>query len=120
MRYLIVDGSKTMRIMIESVIKSFGDHDFLHANSVESALDILRDDRLVDWIILDYNMPGINGFECLKIIREISEFDTIKIVMCTSGCYGASVLNALNFGANAYLIKPFTRKQLLLALELLS
>lgn len=61
----------------------------------------------IDCVILDWNMPKLNGEEVLKYIRVFKKFDKIKIIMATTEAERTKVLNAIKNGADGYIVKPF-------------
>ena len=66
-----------------------------------------------DLVMVDWNMPEVNGFEFVQRVRENSAFDDIKLIMCTTETEFDQMLKALDAGANEYLMKPFTKEALL-------
>jgi DNA-binding response OmpR family regulator len=66
-----------------------------------------------DLILLDVMMPKINGFEVCRRVRENPAWQTIKIIMLTAKGRVVEVTKGLALGANAYIIKPFSTKELM-------
>jgi two-component system chemotaxis response regulator CheY len=62
----------------------------------------------IDIVMLDWNMPVMDGITCLKKIRANAEFKGVKVIMCTSESEKAKVIEAMKEGANNYMIKPFS------------
>ncbi|HEU5047200.1 MAG TPA: response regulator [Rickettsiales bacterium] len=60
----------------------------------------------VDLVLLDINMPGMNGFELLEHMQKEEELHRIPVVMCTTSDYGKDVNNAKKLGAKGYITKP--------------
>jgi len=92
------------------------------ATSGEEALDYLYregkyEDRkeypLPDLILLDLNMPGINGFEVLKRIRNTPEVNRIPVIILTASKEEGDRTLAYDLGTNNYLVKPVTSESLL-------
>ena len=65
-----------------------------------------------DLILLDYNMPEINGFELVRIIRDIPEFCGTPIIFLTSESSSDLLSEAVNMGVNDYIVKPFNPRKL--------
>ncbi len=105
MKFLIVDDSMTARLIGRKTFESLG-HTVLEASDGQEALTVLATQSPIDVIILDWNMPGMNGFTCLENIRKISALNRTKVVMCTTEAEKMSVIKALQAGANGYLLKP--------------
>ncbi len=78
------------------------------AQSGTEALDQLRD-RLPDMVILDVMMPGLDGFETLRLIREVS---TVPVIMLTARGEEEDRVRGLELGADDYVAKPFSPREL--------
>ncbi len=118
MKVLVVDDSKAVRGIIKKILKNLG-HEVYEADNGEKALELLDEHNWFDLILLDWNMPGMDGYEFLKIVKKNPEWQNIKIMMVTSKNNQESVLEALNAGADEYLMKPFDQKMLLTKIEML-
>ncbi|MDD2389806.1 MAG: response regulator [Desulfobacterales bacterium] len=110
MNMLIVDDSSPMRSVIIKTIKlsGFGDSKFFEAPDGLTALNILRENRDIDIVITDYNMPGMNGLELLKEIKIDSMLKSIPVLFVTSEGSHARISSFMQSGAADYLKKPFT------------
>ncbi len=108
MRVLLVDDSVTMRRIQKTQLNSLGINDIVEAGDGEEALAKLGNSMPIDLIMLDWNMPVMDGITLLKNIRADNRFQSIKVIMCTSESEKNKVVDALKSGANNYLIKPFT------------
>jgi CheY-like chemotaxis protein len=71
-------------------------------------LDLLEDRRgsLPDVIVLDVNMPGMSGIECLKIIRQTKGFDHLPVIIMSTSTNPKTIDDAFVCGANSYAVKP--------------
>lgn len=118
MRFLIVDDSKIIRILLEQAILYSGKHEFIHASYGEVALKIIKKDPSINVLILDNNMLGMSGLECLKAIRRDPQFDALEIVMCTSEKSKDKITEYITSGANIHLQKPFTKDTVIQTLNL--
>lgn len=93
-------------ITLKRLTKVLGESYDLHAFSVGSrALKFLAD-RTPDLVILDIDMPEINGYEMLKSIRETEHLKNVPVLFLTSNNEKDYVLRAVAEGANDYVIKP--------------
>jgi two-component system chemotaxis response regulator CheY len=118
MKVLVVDDSKAVRGIVKKMLKNLG-HEVYEAENGEKALESLYEHNWFDLILLDWNMPGMNGYEFLKIVKKNPEWQDIKIMMVTSENQQESVLEALNAGADEYLMKPFDQEMLLTKIEMI-
>jgi two-component system chemotaxis response regulator CheY len=112
MKLLLVDDSATMRRIQRTQLNNLGITDIIEAGNGEEAYSMLTANMPLDFIMLDWNMPVMDGFTFLKKVRENSAYAAIKIVMCTSESEKTKVIEALKAGANNYLVKPFTPEAL--------
>jgi two-component system, chemotaxis family, chemotaxis protein CheY len=120
MRILIVDDSKTMRSILASYA---GEHGITAATAEDGivAWETLEKDSDFDAILIDWDMPRMNGITLLKTIRADPSYDHIKTMMVTAQNSYDRLSEALKLGADDYLMKPideamFTDKLRLLGL----
>lgn len=112
MKILTVDDSRMIRMIIINTIKSMG-FEALEAPNADHALEILESSSdTVNLILLDWNMPGMNGFELLKIIKSTDKYKHIPVMMVTTEGERKNVIKAIQTGAENYLTKPFTPEDL--------
>ena len=104
MRALVADDSAVMRRILMGTLVRLGITDVDEAENGEEAVEAFgkADYGLV---LLDWNMPKMNGFEALKAIR--SKTTQIPVIMVTAEAEKDRVIEALKAGANNYVIKPF-------------
>lgn len=81
------------------------------ATSGEKALKLLEK-RPFDLVLLDNNMPGIDGLDVLTVAKDKGLFAKTVFVMITADSSARSVQQAIQLGAKSYLVKPFTAKKL--------
>lgn len=109
MKLLLVDDSETMRqVITRAVCAAWPQTEFVEAGDVEAAGRVLEAaDHGVGLILLDYNLPGGNGLELLRRLRENEALREIPVVMITVDSEKAAVIRALHEGARGYVPKPF-------------
>ncbi|MCG3210558.1 MAG: Transcriptional regulatory protein WalR [Anaerolineae bacterium] len=110
-KILIVDDESNIVISIEFLMKQAG-YQVEIANNGEDALEKVAAFR-PDLVLLDVMMPKINGFEVSRRIRENSAWHDIKIIMLTAKGREVEVTKGLALGADAYIIKPFSTRELM-------
>jgi two-component system, chemotaxis family, chemotaxis protein CheY len=115
---LVVDDSRTVRIIVGTILRDLG-MDVLEAGDGRQALEQIKQHPDVELILVDWNMPEMNGLDFIRTIRAQRAHDGVRILMVTSETESEQVTCALNAGANEYLMKPFTREILLAKLNLL-
>ncbi|NQT19185.1 MAG: response regulator [Planctomycetes bacterium] len=105
MKVLLVDDSSTMRRIQKNVLSKSGHTDVIEAADGISA-QIKLESGEVDLILLDWNMPNMDGLTFLKTIRE--QGVSTPVIMVTTEGQKENILTALQSGANSYVVKPFT------------
>lgn len=108
MKILIVDDEKRVRFAINRLFKKEGDQIF-EAESGERALDFLEENS-VDAAIVDYQMPGMNGIELLKVIKE--KYPALQVLIITAFGDEKVAIQAIKAGAYDYIKKPFDNQVL--------
>lgn len=118
MRVLIVDDSRAMRVILSRMLREVG-CDVEEATNGQEALDLVRARGLPELLLVDWNMPEMNGLDLVRTIRgELGERG-VAIMMVTTETETSQVVRALAAGANEYLMKPFTKDGLLEKLRML-
>ncbi len=107
---LIVDDSSTNNILLQSAL-SVNKLNVEIATSGEDALEILKR-KNINTVVLDVMMPGMSGFEVLKIIKETPKIAQIPVVIVTGESIGGEREKAEELGASAFFAKPIALKAL--------
>jgi two-component system chemotaxis response regulator CheY len=118
MRALVVDDSRTARAIIRMILRELG-MDVLEAADGLQALEQLRHNPDVELLLVDWNMPQMNGLDFITTVRADRAYEGLRILMVTSETEAAQVSRALSAGANEYVMKPFTKDVLVAKLNLL-
>ncbi|MCH7977772.1 MAG: response regulator [Acidobacteria bacterium] len=118
MHVLVVDDSKAMRSILGSILRDAG-FEVSEAGDGTEALKSLQENGKVPLILVDWNMPPLDGFEFIKAVRADHTYDDTRLVMVTTETEMEQVSRALEAGANEYIMKPFTKETLLEKLALL-
>jgi len=118
MRALIVDDSKSMRMILAKSLRELG-FEITEAGDGQEALTRLNQGEQVELMLVDWNMPVMNGYELVCAVRANALLGDIRIMMVTTETSMENVTRALAAGANEYLMKPFTKELLLEKLAIL-
>jgi|SRR6516162_7763289 two-component system chemotaxis response regulator CheY len=118
MRALVVDDSRTVRIIIGNVLRELGIEVTEAADGVEALARIEQDPDL-DLVLLDWNMPRMNGYDLLRAVRARKDLGRPRVLMVTSESQADQVAKALSAGADEYLMKPFNKEVLIAKLRLM-
>lgn len=110
-KILIVDDEPNIVISLEFLINQAG-YEYQTAHNGQDALRQVAEFQ-PDLILLDVMMPKINGFEVCRRVRENPDWQDIKIVMLTAKGREVEVTKGLALGADTYVIKPFSTKELM-------
>jgi len=110
-KILVVDDSATDTILITNPLRAEG-YEVITAKDGEEALRHLNNDR-PDFVLLDVVMPGKNGFQLCRQIRNDARFGTLPVILLTSKNQEADKFWGMKQGATAYMTKPFVTAALL-------
>lgn len=116
MRVLVVDDFATMRKIIKNVLKQIEIDNVVEAENGKQALEVLRKEK-IDLIISDWIMPEMTGIEFLKACKGDEDIRKIPFIMVTAEAQKSSVIEAIQSGADNYIVKPFTPEKLKEAIE---
>jgi two-component system, chemotaxis family, chemotaxis protein CheY len=106
-RALIVDDSRAMRTILGKMVTSLG-FEVTTAIHGKDALEQLSAGLRPELMLVDWNMPEMNGFELLQSVRSDAVYASTKIIMVTTETEVQRIAAALAAGANEYIMKPFT------------
>jgi two-component system chemotaxis response regulator CheY len=118
MQALVVDDSATMRQILKEYLKKLGFAVTEAANGRE-ALDVLKAMPTADLVLVDWNMPEMDGVSFVRAVRADPSYAALPLLMVTTNTELSQVSTALEAGANEYIMKPFTREMIREKLELL-
>jgi len=111
MKFLVVDDYLSMRRMVKSVLNDLGYSNVTEADDGSTALPLLRDGEF-DFLITDWNMPGMPGLDLLKAVRANQRLAKLPVLMVTAEAKREQIVEAVQAGVNGYIIKPFTAEVL--------
>jgi len=104
---LVVDDSSVIRKVARRILEGL-DFQISEAENGEDAIESCRQ-QIPDAILLDWNMPKMDGYEFLRVLRRLPGGDKPKVVFCTTENDVAHIARALHAGANEYIMKPFDK-----------
>ncbi len=111
-KILSADDSMLMRTIIRRVVEALG-YDFLEATDGRAALETLESHyEDIHLILLDVNMPEMDGFAALEAIKGNERYKNIPVMMVTTESERAQIIRALKIGAVNYVTKPFSHEEL--------
>ncbi|OOZ37253.1 chemotaxis response regulator CheY [Solemya velesiana gill symbiont] len=107
MKILIVDDFSTMRRIIKNLLRDLGYLNTHEADDGTTALPMLQAGGF-DFLITDWNMPGMTGISLLKAVRADPQLTTLPVLMVTAESKREQIIEAAQAGVNGYVVKPFT------------
>lgn len=107
LRFLVVDDFSTMRRIIKNLLHDLGYANVTEADDGNTALPILQQGG-IDFLITDWNMPGMPGLDLLKAVRADAKLAKMPVLMLTAEAKREQIVEAAQAGVNGYVIKPFT------------
>ncbi|GIU53358.1 chemotaxis response regulator CheY [Shewanella sp. 1_MG-2023] len=107
MKILIVDDFSTMRRIIKNLLRDLGFNNTQEADDGSTALPMLQKSEF-DFVVTDWNMPGMQGIDLLKAIRADDSLKHLPVLMVTAEAKREQIIAAAQAGVNGYVVKPFT------------
>lgn len=111
MKILIVDDFSTMRRIIKNLLRDLGFTNTHEADDGSTALPVLKNGDF-DFLVTDWNMPGMTGIDLLKEVRADGKLASLPVLMVTAEAKRDQIIEAAQSGVNGYVVKPFTAQVL--------
>jgi two-component system, chemotaxis family, chemotaxis protein CheY len=109
-KVLVVDDSKLMHKMYEVMLRQYA---LVYASDGRQALDRLQEHQDIDLVLLDINMPNMNGLEFLAQIRSDDTHQDLRVIIISTEGRDEDTQRGLEAGATAYIKKPFHSEDIL-------
>lgn len=110
-KILVVDDFSTMRRIIKNLLRDLGYTNTHEADDGMTALPMLQNGTY-DFLVTDWNMPGMQGIDLLKAVRVDPKLVTLPVLMVTAESKRDQIVEAAQAGVNGYIVKPFTAQTL--------
>ncbi|TMM44928.1 chemotaxis response regulator CheY [Colwellia ponticola] len=107
MKVLVVDDFSTMRRIVKNLLRDLGFTNIQEADDGSTALPMLQGGDF-DFVVTDWNMPGMQGIDLLKAIRADAKLSHIPVLLITAEAKKEQIVMAAQAGVNGYIVKPFT------------
>lgn len=107
MKILVVDDFSTMRRIIKNLLRDLGFTNVSEADDGSTALPMLQNGDF-DFVVTDWNMPGMQGIDLLREIRKDDNLKHLPVMMVTAEAKKEQIVAAAQAGVNGYIVKPFT------------
>ena len=107
LKILVVDDFSTMRRIIKNLLNELGFQDITEADDGKTAWPMLQAGNF-DFVVTDWNMPGMAGIDLLKAIRGDARLKVLPVLMVTAEAQRDQIIEAAKAGVSGYIVKPFT------------
>lgn len=107
LNFLVVDDFSTMRRIVKNLLHDLGYANVTEAEDGNTALPLLKAGNF-DFLITDWNMPGMAGLDLLKHVRADERLKKLPVLMLTAEASREQIVAAAQAGVSGYVIKPFT------------
>ncbi len=118
MRALIIDDSRAMRRILRGIVEPMG-FEVSEAGNGKQGLEQLNQFEDVELVLVDWNMPEMNGLEFVQAVRSDDSRRDLKLVMVTTETEPAKMARAMMAGVDEFVMKPFTQDILVDKLRLI-
>jgi CheY-like chemotaxis protein len=108
---LIADDSKTSQMLVKTTLQRIPDVTFLTADNGAEALTVVRNSH-IDLLVTDINMPEMDGIALVRAVREMHDQRALPILIITAKGEEAARDQGLALGANGYVLKPLSTREL--------
>ncbi len=116
---MVIDDSKTMRMILSRTLTKLG-YEVCSAGDGLQAMNYLGEHSpALSLIMVDWNMPEMNGLEFVKHVRAVPQYKSVPLMMVTTESEVEQVMKALEAGADEYVMKPFSEETILSKLRLM-
>lgn len=111
MKILIAEDDEVSRRILQLTLAASG-HQIISTQSGTEALSILESETAPPLAVLDWMMPGMDGLEVCRRIRQIQTRTPVYLILLTAKGSKTDIVEGLDAGANDYIVKPFDREEL--------
>jgi len=111
-KILAVDDSRMMLRILSGAVEMLGYEPVTAQNGQEALEQLQNHGDEVALIMLDWNMPVMNGIQTLEAIKAVERYQDIPVMMVTTESEADNIIRAIQAGAKHYLTKPFTQQDL--------
>lgn len=108
---LVVEDDRDSRTALCLILEALG-YQYISASSGKEALSLVAQNSAIDLALVDIMMPEMDGYQVLAELRKIPALENIPVVMVTAKDADAEVLEGYKYGADYYITKPYTAKQI--------
>ena len=107
---MVIDDSRAIRLILSNTLSELGYEVCQAVNGKEALAAAQQQAGGISLFLVDWNMPEMNGLEFVKRLRADSRFSSVPLMMVTTETEISQMTDALEAGANEYVMKPFTKE----------
>jgi two-component system chemotaxis response regulator CheY len=111
-KVLVADDHSLTRNLVKTILKEAGFTEILLVDDGQAAIEAIFAGK-ADLVICDWNMPRATGLDVLRLVREEERFRKLPFLMLTAEMSRDNIMQAVEAGANDYMVKPFTTDTLM-------
>jgi two-component system, chemotaxis family, chemotaxis protein CheY len=115
---MVIDDSRAIRMILGRILRKTGFEVCEAGNGREGLVELARRPSL-SLVMVDWNMPEMNGLEFIQAVRADARYNAITLMMVTTETHIDQMVTALDAGANEYVMKPFTEEMIVEKLRIL-
>jgi two-component system, chemotaxis family, chemotaxis protein CheY len=108
---MVIDDSRAIRLILGNILKELG-FEVVSAENGLDAMNQMKSHDKIDFALVDWNMPEMNGYEFVCALRADDTYNDVRLMMVTTETEMSQVIKALEAGANEYVMKPFTKEMI--------
>jgi two-component system chemotaxis response regulator CheY len=110
LKAMVIDDSRSIRMILGKMLTEMGYQVCQASNGKEALAAVEQGGEPLSLVLVDWNMPEMNGLEFVKSFRANARFSSVPLLMVTTETEIEHVRHALAAGANEYVMKPFTKE----------
>jgi two-component system chemotaxis response regulator CheY len=118
MRALVIDDSRAVRAFIRPILSEMG-FEVCEAGNGQEGLERLREYPETGIVLVDWNMPIMDGLQFIQVVRADPAYRGLRIVMVTTETESEQMNRAMAAGADEYVMKPFSKEVLVAKLSIM-
>ena len=107
---IVIDDSRAIRMILANTLNELGYQVCQAANGKEGLATVNQENGSISLILVDWNMPEMNGLDFIKNLRLDPRFTSVPLMVVTTETEATQVMAAIEAGANEYVMKPFTKE----------
>ena len=118
-KVLIIDDSRTARVLLKCIFIGLKNWECVEAENGKVALDYVLSSEVIDLVCVDWNMPVMSGIEFIAQAKKHPQSNIGKIMVITTETEMSNMMEAIELGADEYVMKPINKEVILAKLDIM-